>query len=74
MICSEQEAKTKWCPKAMYKYNQGNRELGCGETCGVVIPEACMCLEYRCMSWVWQDHDCTMGCCGPVHPEQPTQF
>ena len=49
MICTEQEAKTKWCPQARVDSTASNR-TGLADA-----RNAPMCIGSACMMWVWVD-------------------
>ncbi len=53
MICTEEEAKTKWCPQVCL----GSEYTGLGslnrDCTGKVIPA--LCIGSACMMWVWID-------------------
>lgn len=61
---TEDEAKTKWCPKAMVPMRSGdssrNRGLtGNGDT---FLPEGTLCIASECMAW--RETSTQHGYCG----------
>jgi Fe-S oxidoreductase len=76
MICTEQEALTRWCPFSRTQYfdkvnsGAGNRWLmAVGDV--NTNPENCRCLGTACMAWIWVNAEVTtpsrLGCCGMAH-------
>lgn len=61
MICTEEEAREKWCPHTRETIStyDGN-PIGSGNNTGG--PGDCSCIGSKCMMWVWFDDD--QGSCG----------
>ena len=62
MICTEEEATGKWCPKAGYTdgmFNSAANRIGDYKN-----PQMCRCIASRCMMWVYADNKQEKGYCG----------
>lgn len=55
MICTEAEAKTKWCPKALSGAEYDGRVVPVNRQSGGKPDPDCMCLGSACMLWGWWD-------------------
>jgi len=65
MICTEEEAKTKWCPQTLFVPTDGGKAAGPtanrfsenseGERQVHSNPEFARCIGSACMMWVWVD-------------------
>lgn len=79
-LCTEEEAKERWCPFVSYERNASNRwhrqahrnpETGEQFTASEVDnPEQCRCIASQCMAWRWaeQGHDAGDFSNTPEHP------
>ncbi len=59
MICTVEEAKTKWCPfvRSIYVGDHGSQQFPSnrfGTSSGFNLnPEECRCIASDCMAWRW---------------------
>ena len=52
---TEEEAKTKWCPRANISNDSFKNTVASNRYVGGGIPEGCRCIASDCM--MWESHD-----------------
>jgi hypothetical protein len=50
LICTEKEAKTKWCTFAQELFIRGENGVG---HCNINFKERIKCIASECMAWCW---------------------
>ena len=64
MICTEEEAKTKWCPQARVSVPTDPSRNRCDN---IRVPSSARCVASDCMMWEWEwDNVKLKGYCGMV--------